>query len=159
VRVEFKPAGPGEARIVAASIAPEGAGAGAPFPELVEAGPLALQVRFGRAATASGQTMRFRLEATIARGESQETFFCWLDFRTMRTLPNSDATIARYRARQQTPTPVPPTPTPTMWRPSPTAPPQRGTPVPLGGGPAPGAQPAQSGGPKPLASPTRAAGR
>jgi hypothetical protein len=150
VRIDFKPAGIEGAHLAATAIEGETSAPGAPTPAFETDGTLSVVLRFDTASAATGQTARFRLDATIAGAGTEETFACWLDFRTMRTLPNSDATIARYRSRLASPTPQP-TATPVPRLPNPTPPPPAKQPVathaPLSAPPTPSA-------PQPIAQPT-----
>jgi hypothetical protein len=168
IRIDFEPAGIQGAHLAATAIQSESPAAGAPSPDLEAAGPLSVVLRFDTASAATGQTARFRLDATIAGDGTEETFACWLDFRTMRTLPNSDSTIARYRSRFTSPTP-PPTATPVPYVPPPTQPPAPKQPVathaaitapPTPSAPKPIQQPTIGRGPpQPIQAPTRTAGR
>jgi hypothetical protein len=154
-RLDLLVRAPDEYIIEGVSISAPDSGPAYPVPEVESDGPLGIALRIAPAPAASGRTAYFQLEATLRHGEETETIACRLDVKTMKTLSNSDATIARYRARfAPTPTKTPPA-TATLWRPSPTPPPTpAATSTPRGAGPT-----ATPRAPQPLQVPTRTTGR
>jgi len=140
--------------MLGATLGASGADAGLPQPEVEASGDRAVRVRMAVVPRAAGQVVHYDLETTLRRGEEQVVIACQLDLRVMRTLSNSDATIAGYRRKYSgSPTPGP-TATATLWRPSAT-PAKSAVPTrPPGGGPT-----STPRAPRPLSVPTRTTGR
>ncbi len=101
-------AGGGPAYVIeGVSVTPVAPVEGIAGPEALLAGGLGVVVSFPLVPAAAGQTVQYQLEARLRAGDEEEVVACRLDLRARLTLSNSDASIARYRAKSLTPTRTP----------------------------------------------------
>jgi hypothetical protein len=158
--LRFPPGETAERSLAAVSLEPLTYAGGVGLPDVLQDGPLSVTLSLPPLASAAGQSASFELRATLVEGQREVVETCRLNLRALTTLPNTESTIARLRARNATPLPTA-TPTATV-RPRPAATP---TPLPKTPGPpeplqqaAPepsnASEPARRGAPQPISPPS-----